>query len=1062
MRLIPSFCALACASALPLAAPAQTAAEPPAPETAPETAGRTVLDVTASGTLTGLAADALGPDAALTVRLHGPVAFDVDTTDFASLEIFADDPAVKYTVSETAAYDRITAVSIPAASGEPAAAAAFTAAAASAGIATLAEGDTTTDGDKYINVNVVGGKNDGSCFPISSKEGDSGLESEGWSFSNATWVDAFEGLASLTAPESVVTDYTPYGTKITAKAAGGGWATKNNGPFALGLMSQGFRDGAWEVDVEKVPFSQYSLVLYMGTDTQDMKWCPVGIAQGGVTKYYYYDANDKLTFAESSDNLAWGSSQPTQSAIGTDVIKIPDLTGDITFSLAANSTGLRGSLTGFQIIDTSEDILKKSEIEVASSASREIGPGDEVNILRATLNDQATLTLRKSLNLLKVIGPETGKATLEIATDVDFSKIDFSEAANVTFALNYDVSLPVPSIGADAPVWPDTITQTEGKSIQVTGTLRSGVKLLTTAQTGLSFSIPGGTAGAYRVAYSAGAYYLLSNGELSATVTGSMDWGALSWSGEGLTEGPTPTFAGANVSLRFQAADDDTPATLTGVPENSPIFATLKLIGAGTIEGALNATMTSVREDASVSFTSESASLGTILVNPGATATFPKDTVYDALDNQGTVKVGVLTKELTVESGTFVVTGKSDRGNNGGNTVVKAGARLEITETGRLYAVGKDVHVSTPRVQVYGTLKTREWQWGENTAFGQFAHNTTNMLIDGGSIEFVGDVGIGDGTRGFSVGPGGATLVLAQGASYRKNNNGDANISFPDGAGALTLSGPGTFVLKQTSLGGKIKLSNKATLSGTSSISTLAFGAETVLDASDSTKILTATALEMPSDGTVAVTVAENAAAGTVLLKKSAQTTAEEAKKFVVTGVDNAYVTTGTEGFVLGKVNTENLPAGSTALAGILNEAQADAIANGVTTVALAYGQSGGKTLTAGQAEAGAELFTGITKTTTDETTATVTVAYDFGITGITVSGNDIVVTAKVQNMEGETNLASFASGTTVKLYKGGQATGATGKIVGGTVTFTLFGGLGDIDNNTAAKFTVKAEKTSP
>ena len=156
MRLIPSFCALACASALPLAAPAQTAAETPAPETAPETAGRTVLDVTASGTLTGLAADALGPDAALTVRLHGPVAFDVDTADFASLEIFADDPAVKLTVSDTAAYDRITAVSIPAAaSGEPAAAT-FSAAAASAGIATLADGGTTTSATPDASIQVTG------------------------------------------------------------------------------------------------------------------------------------------------------------------------------------------------------------------------------------------------------------------------------------------------------------------------------------------------------------------------------------------------------------------------------------------------------------------------------------------------------------------------------------------------------------------------------------------------------------------------------------------------------------------------------------------------------------------------------------------------------------------------------------------------------------------------------------------------------------------------------------------------------------------------------------------
>ena len=226
----------------------------------------------------------------------------------------------------------------------------------------------------------------------------------------------------------------------------------------------------------------------------------------------------------------------------------------------------------------------------------------------------------------------------------------------------------------------------------------------------------------------------------------------------------------------------------------------------------------------------------------------------------------------------------------------------------------------------------------------------------------------------------------------------------------------------------------------------------------------------MPTLGSVTVKGTENADPGTVLLKKADPTPAE-AQKFVVEGVDDAYVTTSSEGFVLGKMTAgegDTLPDATTSpnLAAAVQQA---ATASGATSVTVAYGTSGGTQLDAATAEAGATLFTGITTTTTEASTTTVTVAYDFGITGITVGdfdddgiADDIQVTAKVQNMEGETNLAAFASDTTVTLCKDGAETGVTGTIAGDTVTFTLSEGLNDISDNAAAKFTVKAEKATP
>lgn len=530
----------------------------------------------------------------------------------------------------------------------------------------------------------------------------------------------------------------------------------------------------------------------------------------------------------------------------------------------------------------------------------------------------------------------------------------------------------------------------------------------------------------HRVAYSTGAYYLLPNGSLTATVSGNVAWDSLTWTNGDGQPVDSPTLDGANVILKFSGAT----AVLTGAPADVT-FATLALDGIGTISGALQCGTTSLRTGAAVTLESESANWGSLLVNAGATATLPKDTVYTNLDNLGTVKVGVITKALTVESGTFVVTGKSMRTDaSGGDTVVNSGARLEIAEGGRLYAIGDETHVSSWKVRVYGTLKTREWQWGD-TAFGQFAHNTGNTIIDGGTVEFVDDIGTGEGTRGFTIGAGGATLVIAKGNRYRKINNSDANISFSSGAGTLTLSGEGTFVLEQTTLTGKVALSEGATLSGASSIGTLAFDSGTMLDATDPNKILTATDLEMPAEGTVTVKVVEGAEPGTVLLKK-AEPAVADAKKFVVGDVNNAYVTAQTTGdtigFVLGRMTTADTdghnPASGSKLAGILADAQAAAIENGITSVNLVYGQCGGETLTAAQAEAGAELFSNVVTTTTEGSTTTVTVAYDFGISKMAIRDigetRYVIVGAKVQGAEG----ADFAETTEVQVLVNGAVAG--------------------------------------
>ena len=453
MRLISSFCALACVSALPLAAVAQTAAETPAPETAPETAGRTVLDVTASGTLTGLAADALGPDAALTVRLHGPVAFDVDTADFASLEIFADDPAVKLTVSETAAYDRITAVSIPAAaSGEPVAAA-FTAAAASAGIATLA--DTAGDGGtipNHLSVNV-----EGNVDEISGTSSASGLAP--WRFNDSEWVNAAGNRdTTITVSEAAF--------KVTS--VGGTWSLSEQGGMEriasqisrLGAMGDGYRDGEWTVEASNIPYDEYSLILYLATDNSGKTWSRTKLTQSGSDTYYYYaDENDQRVLrSNGNDGTTWGSTTDIATDgraayVGRDIMVIPGLSGSsFTFNLSGTSgnTTERGGLFGFQVVK-SRDIVIGDNVAAAQLSSYDTvdGKSDYLTnaFVTATIGAESTLTVdTAAFYHLKLKGPETGTATLQIAADVDFSKIDLSEATNV------NIKFVAPQEGGNTPL----------------------------------------------------------------------------------------------------------------------------------------------------------------------------------------------------------------------------------------------------------------------------------------------------------------------------------------------------------------------------------------------------------------------------------------------------------------------------------------------------------------------------------------------------------------------------------------------------------------------------------
>ena len=147
---------------------------------------------------------------------------------------------------------------------------------------------------------------------------------------------------------------------------GGGY--RYYSPTQLGSIRDYF-DGAWNFTLTGIPFSEYKVVLYMGTDRSGMKWGPVKVTSGEIVKYYTYNDEKVLVTIDETNLTSWGSTTPNDSSTGEEglnVMVIPNLSGDVSFLTSANSETVRGGLYAIQIINTGN--LEISEL-IGSSIS---------------------------------------------------------------------------------------------------------------------------------------------------------------------------------------------------------------------------------------------------------------------------------------------------------------------------------------------------------------------------------------------------------------------------------------------------------------------------------------------------------------------------------------------------------------------------------------------------------------------------------------------------------------------------------------------------------------------
>jgi len=166
--------------------------------------------------------------------------------------------------------------------------------------------------------------------------------------------------------------------------------------------------------------------------------------------------------------------------------------------------------------------------------------------------------------------------------------------------------------------------------------------------------------------------------------------------------------------------------------------------------------------------------------------------------------------------GTLALTGNSS--NFTGSTTVSSGT-LSLA-TAMLYP-NRGWLYSLTTINNGATVEVGGWGDGATAGIGQVAFGSTSIVVDGGTIRYVGGADGGNLDRSFSIGPSGATLEAAGGANVFTLNYGRGyGILTSTAGGTLTLTGSSNGVMNQTipGTGGLLKSgSGTWTLSGTNS-----------------------------------------------------------------------------------------------------------------------------------------------------------------------------------------------------------------------------------------------------
>ena len=185
------------------------------------------------------------------------------------------------------------------------------------------------------------------------------------------------------------------------------------------------------VTVERIPFSQYSVVVYAATDTDAKRFKAVQINGTHYLGSATYNPGVGYAVQSPAALASWGKSRGTTAAYGRNALRVDGLTAStLTIVGGTNDDGARGGIAAIQIVNTGDSILSDTQ-KITGNAEQKISELPELtkSVVDLTLPEGATLIVDeiKAGHILNIIS--AGNVTIKV-TDLSISQAQLNGMLN--------------------------------------------------------------------------------------------------------------------------------------------------------------------------------------------------------------------------------------------------------------------------------------------------------------------------------------------------------------------------------------------------------------------------------------------------------------------------------------------------------------------------------------------------------------------------------------------------------------------------------------------------------
>ena len=184
--------------------------------------------------------------------------------------------------------------------------------------------------------------------------------SEKGAVSGVAGLHAVEGWNNVAAGGSAPALLMSLDDAVKSVQIGFTYSANNGHQYEDGVQDQflkGYLDDGGDqaqVFLTGIPFSQYSVIVYTATDTENRKFKPV-LINGS---YYAGSATETekgyatLVEEANKDSATWGISRNATAVYGTNALRVDGLSGDLTIKGGSNGNNARGGIAAIQVINT--------------------------------------------------------------------------------------------------------------------------------------------------------------------------------------------------------------------------------------------------------------------------------------------------------------------------------------------------------------------------------------------------------------------------------------------------------------------------------------------------------------------------------------------------------------------------------------------------------------------------------------------------------------------------------------------------------------------------------------